>query len=105
MGATPRVAGVAGPEVLANEQARILYDAIIMAAEQVGLDGKHGSPSGEHGQGGASQSCIGDSLMLARSFCSSTNKRLKSTSSKEPCFKTFAGRDTMPRCQRSCWLR
>jgi hypothetical protein len=26
MGATPRVAGVAGPEVLANEQARILHD-------------------------------------------------------------------------------
>jgi hypothetical protein len=40
MGATPRVAGVAGPEVLANEQARILHDAIIMAAEQVGLDGE-----------------------------------------------------------------
>src|SRR5262245_40093256 len=36
-------------------------------------------------------SCIRGSLMLVSSFSSSTNNRLKSTSSEEPCFRIFAG--------------
>src|SRR5262249_5029428 len=48
--------------------------------------------TGSPGQGGASHSCIRIGLMLAGSSPSSTNNRLRSTSSNEPCFKTFAGK-------------
>src|SRR6266516_6448698 len=47
--------------------------------------------TGSPGHGGASHSCIRGSLTLESSFSSSTNNRLKSTSSDEPCFRTFAG--------------
>src|SRR5438874_7202279 len=50
--------------------------------------------TGSPGQGGASHSCMRISLMLVGSFSSSTDNRLKSTSSNEPCFKTFAGKTT-----------
>src|SRR5262245_45778225 len=46
--------------------------------------------TGSPGHGGASLSCIRGSLTLESSF-SSTNNKLKSTSSAEPCFRTFAG--------------
>src|SRR5262245_22070566 len=51
--------------------------------------------TGSPGQGGASHSCIGDSTALGGSFFSSTNNKLRSTSSREPCFRTVAGK-TMP---------
>src|SRR5215510_7957399 len=46
--------------------------------------------TGSPGHGGASHSCIRGSLTLESSF-SSTNNKLKSTSSAEPCFRIFAG--------------
>jgi hypothetical protein len=46
--------------------------------------------TGSPGHGGASHSSIRGSLTLESSF-SSTNNKLKSTSSAEPCFRTFAG--------------
>jgi hypothetical protein len=47
--------------------------------------------TGSPGQGNASHNRVRGSLMLERSFSSSTSNRLKSTSSATPCFKTFAG--------------
>src|SRR5215468_4851389 len=47
--------------------------------------------TGSPGHGGASHSCIRGSLMLVSSFSSSTNNRLKSTSSGDPCLRTLAG--------------
>jgi hypothetical protein len=46
--------------------------------------------TGSPGHGGASHSCIRGSLILESSF-SSSNSRLKSTPSDEPCFRVFAG--------------
>src|SRR5262245_30692767 len=47
--------------------------------------------TGSPGHGGASHSCIRGRLTLVSNFSSSTNNRLKSTSSDEPCFRIFAG--------------
>ena len=50
--------------------------------------------TGSPGQGGASHSCIRGSSVAVGSFSSSINNKLKSTSSTEPCFKSFAGKAT-----------
>src|SRR6516162_1089969 len=50
--------------------------------------------TGSPGQAGASHNCICGSSVVAGSFFSSINNRLKSTSSAEPCFKTFASKST-----------
>src|SRR5262245_39613260 len=50
--------------------------------------------TGSPGQGGASHSSIRGSTTLGGRFSSSTNNKLKSTSSSEPCFKTVAGKTT-----------
>src|SRR4051794_19946660 len=48
--------------------------------------------TGSPGQGGASHIWTSTGAMLGGSFFWSTDKRLKSTSSNDPCFKTVAGK-------------